>query len=243
MRIKKAAALILIRDTNKGVEVCMLKRVDSSRFAAGAYVFPGGAIEEQDKMFCLSMGQPEDQTSKIAAIRETLEEANVLSAILPSSQRINEQQRAQLNAGKVSFQSLIQDCDLQLKLDDVLFYDHWITPEGAPIRFDTHFYLAKATSEDEVMHDDSETDASCWALPSSLLELHDNNEIKLMPVTHVQLKRLANINSVDELFKKALQKKEIKPTLPVLNFNSDGKPTSVSIQLEEGLVEYPTFRK
>ncbi|PCI67524.1 MAG: NUDIX domain-containing protein [Piscirickettsiaceae bacterium] len=241
--MKKAAALILVRDTEKGIEVCMLKRVNSSRFAAGAYVFPGGAIEEQDKVFCLAMGEPEDQTPKISAIRETLEEANILSAILPSTQRINEQQRALLNAGKVTFQSLMQNCELQLSLEDVLFYDHWITPEGAPIRFDTRFYLAKATSEHEVMHDDSETDASCWALPSSLLELHGNNEIKLMPVTHVQLTRLANINSVDELFKEALQKQDIKPTLPVLNFNSDGKPSSVSIQLEEGLVKYPTFMK
>ncbi len=47
--IKDAAALILLRDSDNGMEVCMLRRVETSGFAAGAYVFPGGAVDEHDK--------------------------------------------------------------------------------------------------------------------------------------------------------------------------------------------------
>lgn len=241
--IRKAAALILVRNVKDNIEVCMLRRVKSSRFAAGAYVFPGGAIEKQDKKFCTAMGEPDSQIPKISAIRETFEEANILSAVSPITKSICEQQRASLNAGTISFQSILQNNGLKLSLDDALFYDYWITPEGAPVRFDTRFYLAKALPEHEVRHDNSETDASCWASPSSLLDMYDKKEIKLMPVTHVQLKRLSNFNSVDSLFNVASQKEDVKPTLPVLNFNSDDKPVSITIQLLEGIVEYPTFLK
>ncbi|MGB1648581.1 MAG: NUDIX domain-containing protein, partial [Cycloclasticus sp.] len=85
--IKDAAALILLRDSDNGMEVCMLRRVETSGFAAGAYVFPGGAVDAYDKQlgeteFCLAKEETDSllQANKVAAIRETLEEAGILAS-------------------------------------------------------------------------------------------------------------------------------------------------------------------
>ncbi|HIF17392.1 MAG TPA: NUDIX domain-containing protein [Cycloclasticus sp.] len=244
--VKQAAALILIRNAKSGIEVCMLRRVGSSRFAPGAYVFPGGGVEEQDKSLGHTMGitaTTDYATEKIAAIREAFEEAGILAGA--SKSNITEQNRKRLHAGEISFQQLLDDHDTCLNLDAVVFYDHWITPEGAPIRFDTRFFLTTMLEGEgqELIHDDAETDASCWANPADLLAQYDRKEIKLMPVTHVQLKRLSMLSSVEDALTRAKQCKGITATLPVLNFDESGKPTSVTIDLQEGVVEYPVYLK
>ena len=243
--VKQAAALILIRDTNAGIEVCMLRRVASSRFAPGAYVFPGGGIEEQDEILNTTLGDNKDNkdnTAKIAAIRETFEEAGILAGTATNRHQFSVRERASLNKGQQTFQQLIEQHDIQLDLQQITFYDHWVTPEGAPVRFDTRFFLAVANANQHVLHDDAETDESCWATPADLLEQYDRGDIKLMPVTHVQLLRLSRVTSINIIIDNTRQK-TISPILPVLNFNEDGKPTSVAITLEEGIVEHPVFHK
>ncbi|MEO1957460.1 MAG: NUDIX domain-containing protein [Methylophilaceae bacterium] len=240
--IRQAAALMLIRDADTGIEVCMLRRVASSRFAPGAYVFPGGGIEEQDEVFSQMLDDSKNNTAKIAAIRETFEEAGILAGTSVSSNTFTVDEREQLNKGKITFQQLIEQHGIDLNLQSIRFYDHWITPEGAPVRFDTRFFIARADANQNVLHDDAETDESCWAKPTDLLEQYDRKKIKLMPVTHVQLLRLSRVESINDLIGQAGQR-TISPTLPVLNFNEAGKPTSVTIKLEEGVVEYPVFIK
>ena len=43
-----AATVLLLRDAPAGLEVLMTRRSASASFAPGAYVFPGGRIEEAD---------------------------------------------------------------------------------------------------------------------------------------------------------------------------------------------------
>ncbi len=240
--IRQAAALILLRGADTGIEVCMLRRVASSRFAPGAYVFPGGGIEEQDEVFSQMLEGNKNNTAKISAIRETFEEAGILAGASVSAYTFSAHEREQLNNGETTFQQLIEQHGIDLNLQSITFYDHWITPEGAPVRFDTRFFIARADANQNVLHDDAETDESCWAKPADLLEQYDHEEIKLMPVTHVQLLRLSRVESINDSIEQANQK-SISPVLPVLNFNEAGKPTSVTIKLEEGVVEYPVFIK
>ena len=44
----QASTVALLRDVDGGVEVCMLRRPGRSSFAAGAFVFPGGALDAAD---------------------------------------------------------------------------------------------------------------------------------------------------------------------------------------------------
>ena len=80
----------------------------------------------------------------VAAVRETFEEAGVLLArtaatgelVDPAEPRLA-QLRDDLNAGALTFQELIESEDLLLDVGGLYVFSHWITPEGAPRRYDT----------------------------------------------------------------------------------------------------------
>jgi len=245
--LRNAAALMLVKDTDEGLEVCMLRRVTSSRFAAGAYVFPGGSVDPADAELsaeCIVDEAPAqlDKAYKVAAIRETFEEAGILTAATPTGVLVDHQLREQLHEGTLSLEKLLLETELQVDLDALVFYDHWITPEAAPIRFDTRFYVSAARDEQDLVHDEKETDSSCWAKPADILALYDKKDVKLMPVTHVQLTRLARFNGVADLMDFAAQQGTISPTMPVMNISDDGKAKVVKIDLPEGGLEYPIFK-
>ena len=46
-----AATIMLLRDSDRGLEVLMLTKAHGSHFAAGALVFPGGKVDPKDKTF------------------------------------------------------------------------------------------------------------------------------------------------------------------------------------------------
>ena len=46
--VKPAATVMLLRDTENGLEVFMLRRTSNAAFAAGMYVFPGGRVDDAD---------------------------------------------------------------------------------------------------------------------------------------------------------------------------------------------------
>lgn len=71
--IKSAATIMLGRDNNGTLEVLLLKRNKALAFAGGLWVFPGGKIEKDE----IAQTDSELEAAKIAAIRETKEEANL----------------------------------------------------------------------------------------------------------------------------------------------------------------------
>lgn len=74
MKIVKAAATIMLaREKEEQLEVLLLKRNKALKFAAGLWVFPGGKIEAEE----VETGKDELEAAKLAALRETKEEANV----------------------------------------------------------------------------------------------------------------------------------------------------------------------
>lgn len=70
-----SATVILLRDTNDGIETLLLRRNSKLAFHGGAWVFPGGHIDEEDHV-----AGAEDQmfaAARNAAVREAHEEANL----------------------------------------------------------------------------------------------------------------------------------------------------------------------
>ena len=49
VEVRDAATVLLLRDGDDGLEVAMLRRRLDSGFVPGAYVFPGGALDEGDR--------------------------------------------------------------------------------------------------------------------------------------------------------------------------------------------------
>ena len=73
---RPSATVVLVRDTREGreLEVLLLERATSNDHTSGAWVFPGGIIEEQDRLAHASHALPE---FRAAAIRECFEECGI----------------------------------------------------------------------------------------------------------------------------------------------------------------------
>ncbi len=72
--LRLAATAVLLRDTEQGLQVLLLRRNAKLAFAGGAWVFPGGAIDQPE----LSEAANERQAAKNAAVREVEEECGLL---------------------------------------------------------------------------------------------------------------------------------------------------------------------
>jgi 8-oxo-dGTP pyrophosphatase MutT (NUDIX family) len=70
-----AATVVLVRDADAGPEVLLIERPDRGSFA-GAWVFPGGKVEEVDARG-LGPGAPEADVARVAGVRETAEETSL----------------------------------------------------------------------------------------------------------------------------------------------------------------------
>ena len=65
----------------------------------------------------------------------------------------------------------------------VHYVSHWITPELAPRRYDTRFFVTAAPAGQVAHHDDGETIATIWLRPGDALDRFAAGEIELLPPT------------------------------------------------------------
>lgn len=71
---RPAATVVVVREAAGGFEVLMVRRNDKVAFMAGAYVFPGGRVDDSELQ---QAGGDEAAAYRLAAVRELQEEANV----------------------------------------------------------------------------------------------------------------------------------------------------------------------
>jgi 8-oxo-dGTP pyrophosphatase MutT (NUDIX family) len=72
--IRPAATVILLRDAPDGLHTLLLRRNSALGFAAGAWVFPGGRVDEAE----IAVATDALGAARLAAARETLEEAQLV---------------------------------------------------------------------------------------------------------------------------------------------------------------------
>jgi 8-oxo-dGTP pyrophosphatase MutT (NUDIX family) len=210
-------------DASRGVEVFMLRRNLSSVFVAGAHVFPGGAVDTDDRsdvVQALVAGVDDPSASArlgrdhggiafwIAAIRESFEEAGVLLARDATTGEHAPPQvverlggaRAAVAEGRHSFADLVREAGLVLDGGCLRVFGHWITPSPAPRRYDTWFFVAPAPDGHAYAHDETETIASEWVRPADALEQARRKELELIYPTYCSLEALSRFETTHELF-------------------------------------------
>ncbi len=225
---RDAAALITVRDVESGagstLQVLMLRRRTSSEFTGGAYVFPGGAVDRADrdpetKDICVGLDDAEASKRLgvdsggldyfVAAIRECFEEAGLLFAadsqglVSFTGEATRERfatHRNELNAGAAVLSSICRAERLRLAVDRLRYFSHWITPSGAPRRYDTRFFVGVAPAEQLALHDDAEVVASEWVVPVTALERHRAGDLDLMFPTVKQLESLCGFSRSHDLW-------------------------------------------
>lgn len=190
-----AATLIVMRDVAAGPpELLMVERARGLVFAGGALVFPGGRVDPGDRALAAGMaGESEELSARVAAIRETLEEAGIAVGFDVPAQDAAAV-RAQLHAGM----ALGEPHRAALRPELLVPFARWL-PRGVPHRiFDTRFYLARAPEHAEPVVDGTETVRAFWASAAQVLAAADAGEASLIFPTRRNLERLARFASFDE---------------------------------------------
>jgi 8-oxo-dGTP pyrophosphatase MutT (NUDIX family) len=221
---REAATVMLVRDAPE-LEVFMLRRNLEAPFVGGAHVFPGGAVDFDDRapeLLARCHGRDDAAASAalglpsgglgfwVPAVREAFEEAGALLARSAASDRPVdlddvslaariEAARPAVGGGHRSFLEMVRDEDLLLDTGALHVFSHWITPVGAPRRYDTWFFVAAAPDGHAYVHDDGETVASEWIRPADALARAQRDELELIFPTIRSLEQLDRFERARDL--------------------------------------------
>jgi 8-oxo-dGTP pyrophosphatase MutT (NUDIX family) len=93
----------------------------------------------------------------------------------------------------------LEEAGIPIDARELVEFARWITPEGAPRRYDTRFFVARAPDGHEGEHDGSELVASAWMRPVDALQAFADGEIDLILPTQRSLEMIARFDRVDAL--------------------------------------------
>jgi len=203
--VRAAATVLLLRDTPAGIEVLMTRRSATASFAPGAYVFPGGHIDEADEAAKrIATRRPTQsriqRTQAIAAIREAFEELGVLLAHHADGRPVSAEDIAAMDRGDTAGTAFADQCAarrLVLASDQVFTFAHWITDRDLPKRFDVPFLVARMPEGQVPAADESEQFEPCWVRPADALARHAAGNFFMIFPTVRTLQRMAAYATVD----------------------------------------------
>jgi 8-oxo-dGTP pyrophosphatase MutT (NUDIX family) len=200
---RPASTVVLLRPTASRFDVFLVRRHDKVAFMGGAHVFPGGRVDAADAWL------GDENAYRVAAVRELFEEAGVLLARRGNGAGIDlddaaeaerfRQYRPALASGSLALRDVVERERLELDLDALTWFAHWVTPEIEIKRFDTRFFVAVAPAGQHPVHDDSETTHSEWMDPTTAVERCRREEIALPPPTWTTLRTLARFRRVEDV--------------------------------------------
>ena len=207
--ILPASTMILI-DDRPDLQVLMLLRNNSSGFVADHTIFPGGAIEEDDKNYIwddLVVGLTKEEAKTqlrtddarsfwIAAIRETIEEVGVL---VGTHEIELLEDRELIEGGSENFSDVISQREISLDLSDIEPISRWVTPMGGTRRYDTYFFVAQPFTSVTPQVDGKEAVEAFWIAPSEALKKWELGEMTMISPTLATLRQLESYENTDEV--------------------------------------------
>lgn len=94
-------------------------------------------------------------------------------------------------ARQAAVREVKEEVGLTIELEPLLLISRWITPEVMPKRFDTWFFVTRASGSDEVRIDHEEIHDHCWMTPEEAIRARAAGQIVLPAPTFVTLMRLS----------------------------------------------------
>ncbi|MDP6707152.1 MAG: NUDIX domain-containing protein [Alphaproteobacteria bacterium] len=218
-RTEPAATVLLLRDGGAGLEVFMIARRQEVSTFSGALVFPGGKVDVGDhapELRALAPGAESLDTDtlalRVAAIREAFEECGVLLArsqgdgVVIGQERLDEitaNWQRRIATDEAGMLELCRAERLELAVDALVPFAHWITPPIVPRIYDTHFFLAAAPADHVAPPDGHEGEDSVWIAPGEAeAEAAAGTRTVVFP-TRMNLIKLARASSVAEALARA----------------------------------------
>ena len=220
-----AASVLLLRDSDAGLQVLLMRRAQASQVLGGAYVFPGGKLDAEDHagdaLRHLSepatrlrerLHEPDLEPTRaaglfMAALREAFEECGVLAGQDSLGPALARQLRSLV--GQRGWHQSLQQTGQALRTEDLLPWSRWITPRQPAVtnkRFDTRFFVARVCDDQVARHDDFETTDSVWLTPLQPLTRYAAGEIDLVAPQIMSLYELKAHRSVAQALQEARQR-------------------------------------
>ena len=177
--VRDGATVLLVRDVvapGGGIEVLMLRRHPATAFGS-VWAFPGGAVEDVD----------------------------VRTGLAPPHDDVAESRRLGVERGGSRFlaaaiRETFEETNLVLTPADLHYVSHWITPPGAPTRFDTRFFVALAPATEHLV-DATEHIDSCWIRPEDALARSAAGDFELILPTSRNLEAVARFPTCAQLLR------------------------------------------
>ena len=107
--------------------------------------------------------------------------------------------RQALLDGNLEFRNLLESEGLFCNASALAYFCCWLTPQGAPFRFHTRFYLALLPPNQLPLPDTREVKESLWLEPEHALTLLEEGHLPMVFPTFACLRTLANFDSLDRL--------------------------------------------
>jgi len=239
--VRDASTVMLLRDGTDGIEVVMLRRNLQSDFVGGAYVFPGGGVDAADggpRLAGLCVGRDDVAASAavgvdrgglafwVAAVRETFEEAGLLLAVdddgefvdlgAPAAASRFHDHRLAVDGGHRSLASVVEEEGLHLAVDRIHYFSRWVTPLGAPRRYDTRFFVAVAPPAQTALADQREVIEHLWVRPADALRRSREGSFELIFPTVRSLEALERFDSAAEVVDHAASVAAVDAVLPTM---------------------------
>lgn len=228
--IRLAATIVLVRESEGGPEVFMMQRPGGVDFP-DLHVFPGGKVDGGDFVPELLRGLDESVADRllgvaagglrywVAAIRECFEECGVLLAYRHGElirwadeaevERFNGY-RQQLIDGDLTMLEVCRREGLRLAADRVFYFSHWITPEQAPRRFDTRFFIAAMPDNQETIAHVWETADDEWVRPRDALAAWEAGRWQMISPTLTTLTSIAGYSDVPSMLAAVLEEAHLE---------------------------------
>ena len=244
---RPAATVVLMRDTDHGLEVLLLRRVRSSGFVPGAWVFPGGRVDAGDgsqKVLERTLGLTVEAAAArldlqdartpaaayyVAAFREAFEETGILVGRSERGERTATAHaepgvldaRERLLAGTCSFADALEKLGAFLDSTAMEYIAHWITPTVEPRRYDTRFFAAAVDESAVPAIHEKEMTAALWIAPSEALARSEARSLAMVFPTLKTLEALSGFDSTAAVLQD-FRSRTIPSILPRLIRTSEG---------------------
>lgn len=192
-----AGTVLLLRPSPLSFEVLMVHRRQRG-FFGGLAVFPGGGVDEIDHSRLASevvTSGSRDRAYRAAAMREVGEETGILLESRRAGTAPDER--------GPRFYRTLRDRGTTLDGDGLVLVSRWVTPEIAPRRFDTWFYVFALEEMPEVRLDRAELTGYEWVAPVEALRRYEAGEWAMVSPTVAHLRWLARRSSMEDALKAA----------------------------------------
>lgn len=219
---RPAATTVVARPAPEGFEVLLLERPLTTRFAAGAFVFPGGVVDDDDadpRWADLLPDVPDAEPGPcVAAIRELFEETGILLGDAPtgSAGRLPAA-RLELLADRTAFGAIARDLGLDFRSARIAYFARWITPARLTRRYDARFFFAALPDRDASVSLTPEHTSGMWSVPAAALERFREGGLPMLFPTWKTLELLTGHRSLEDALAamRATAVRSITPKLTV----------------------------